>query len=154
MLPLCALIPVPLLIAGRRHLRRSLAGSRRVAAWTAIASVGIAVETLFWVRLVRLVGSSVDFRFLPDHPSWHALAFSAGFLSVGAAMAGVLLGAPRAGLGAVLGHSVLGQSVLGHSVLGQSVLGHSGQSQQCGYARRGDHHDGKRRLTGREDARD
>jgi hypothetical protein len=94
MLPLCTLIPVPLLIAGRRHLRRSLAGPRRVAAWTAIASAGIAVEVLFWVRLVRLVGSSVDFRFLPDYPSWHALDFSAGFLIVGAAMAGVLLSAP------------------------------------------------------------
>jgi hypothetical protein len=46
-LPLCTLIPVPLLIAGRRHLRRSLAGPRRVAAWTAIASAGIAVEVLF-----------------------------------------------------------------------------------------------------------
>jgi hypothetical protein len=32
MLPLCTLIPVPLLIAGRRYLRRSLAGTRRIAA--------------------------------------------------------------------------------------------------------------------------
>jgi hypothetical protein len=94
MLPLCALIPVPLLIAGRRHLRRSPAGTRRVAAWTAIASAGIAVEALFWLRLIHLLGSSVDFRFLPDHPSWHALDFAAGFLIVGAALAGVLLSAP------------------------------------------------------------
>jgi len=94
MLPLCTLIPVPLLIAGRRHLRRSLAGTRRVATWTAIASAGIAVEALFWLRLILLLGSSIDFRFLPDYPSWHALDFSAGFLIVGVAMAGVLLSAP------------------------------------------------------------
>jgi hypothetical protein len=94
MLPLCTLVPVPLLIAGRRHLRRSLAGTRRVAAWTATASAGIAVEALFWIRLIHLLSSSIDFRFLPDYPSWHALDFSAGFLIVGAAMAGVLLSAP------------------------------------------------------------
>jgi hypothetical protein len=94
MLPVCTLMPVPLLIAGRRHLRRSLAGMRRVAAWTSIASAGIAVEALFWLRFVHLLGSSTDFRFLPDYPSWHALDFSAGFLIVGAAMAGILLSAP------------------------------------------------------------
>jgi hypothetical protein len=94
MLPVCTLIPVPLLIAGRRHLRRSLAGTRRVAAWTAVASAGIAVEALFWLRLIHLLGSSIDFRFLPDYPSWHALDFSAGFLIVGAAMTVVLLSAP------------------------------------------------------------
>jgi hypothetical protein len=54
---------------------------------------GIAVEALFWIRLIHLLGSSIDFRFLP-HPRWHALDFSAGFLIVGAAMAGVLLSAP------------------------------------------------------------
>ena len=91
MLPVCTLIPVPLLIAGRRHLRRSLAGTRRVAAWTAIASAGVAVEALFWLRFIHLLGSSTDFRFLPDYPSWHALDFSARFLIVGAAMTGVLL---------------------------------------------------------------
>ena len=94
MLPLCTLVPVPLLIAGRRHLRRSRAGTWRVAAWTAIASAGIAVQVLFWLRFVILLGSSVDFRFLPDYPSWHSLDFSVGFLIVGAAMAGVLLSAP------------------------------------------------------------
>jgi len=94
MLPVCTVIPVPLLIAGRRHLRRSLAGTRRVAAWTAVASAGIAVEALFWLRLIHLLGSSIDFRFLPDYPSWHALDFSAGFLIVGAAMTVVLLSAP------------------------------------------------------------
>ncbi len=96
MLPVCTLIPVPLLIAGRRHLRRSLAGTRRVTAWTAVAAAGIAVEALFWLRLVHRLGSSTDFHFLPDYPSWHALAFSAGFLVVGAGLAGVLLSAPSA----------------------------------------------------------
>jgi hypothetical protein len=97
MLPLCTLMAVPLLIAGRRHLRRSLAGTRRVAVWTAIASAGIAIEVLFWLRLIHLLGSSIDFRFLPDYPSWHSLDFSAGFLIVGAATAGVLLSAPSPG---------------------------------------------------------
>jgi hypothetical protein len=98
MLPLCTLIPVPLLVAGRRYLRRSLAGTPRVAAWTAVASAGIAVEVLFWLWL----GFSHVGRFplLPD-PSWHALDFSVGFLIVGAAMAGVLLGVPSPG---TLGH--------------------------------------------------
>jgi hypothetical protein len=90
MLPLCTLIPVPLLIAGRRCLRRSLAGTRRVAAWTAVASAGIAVEALFWLRLYLFVSRS---RWLYD-PSWHALELSVGFLIAGAAMAGVLLGIP------------------------------------------------------------
>jgi len=88
MLPLCTLIPVPLLIAGRRCLRRSRAGTRRVAAWTAVASAGIAVEALFWLRFYIFETRS---RWL-YHPSWHALELSAGFLIVGAAMAGVLLG--------------------------------------------------------------
>jgi hypothetical protein len=90
MLPLCTLIPVPLLIIGRRYLRRSRAGTRRVAAWTAVASVGIAVEALFWFRVYRFVAGP---RWLFG-PSWHALGLSIGFLIVGVAMAGVLLGTP------------------------------------------------------------
>jgi hypothetical protein len=90
MLPLCALIPVPLLIAGLRHLRRSHAGTRRVAAWTAVASAGIAVEALFWLPLYYF---SIGGRWLYPR-SWHALELSIGFLIVGVAMAGVLLGIP------------------------------------------------------------
>jgi len=91
MVPLCTLIPVPLLIAGRRYLRHSLAGTRRVAAWTVVASAGIVVEALFWYRLYVYVAV---FRWL-THSSWHALELSVGFLIVGAAMAGVLLGVPE-----------------------------------------------------------
>lgn len=90
MLPLCALIPVPLLIIGRRYLRRSLAGTRRAAAWTAVASASITVEALFWLRLYLNVSGP---RWL-SYPSWHALEFAAGFLIAGVAMAGVLLGIP------------------------------------------------------------
>jgi hypothetical protein len=90
MLPLCTLIPVPLLIAGRRYLRRSLAGTRRVTAWTVAASAGIAVEAVFWLRVYLFVSGP---RWLFPH-SWHALELSAGFLIAGAAMAGVLLSIP------------------------------------------------------------
>lgn len=89
MLPLCTLIPVPLLIAGRRFLRRSLAGTRRLAVWTAVASAGIAVEAVFWLRVYLFMSGP---RWLSPH-SWHALELSAGFLIVGVAMAWVLLGA-------------------------------------------------------------
>jgi hypothetical protein len=87
MVPLCMFIPVPLLIAGRRHLRRSLAGTRRVTAWTASASAGILVEALFLFKLGHH-DSLIPYR------SWHALELSVGFLAVGAAMAAVLLGIP------------------------------------------------------------
>jgi len=90
MLPLCMLIPVPLLIAGRRCLRRSLAGTRRVAAWTAAASAGIVVEALFLLRLYHFMNFG---RWLYPR-SWHALELSLGFLIAGAAMAGVLLSIP------------------------------------------------------------
>jgi hypothetical protein len=86
MLPLCTVIPVPLLTAGRRCLRRSPAGPRRITAWTAAASAGIAVEALFWYRVLFFVWI---------YPrSWHALELCVGFLVAGAAMAGVLLGTP------------------------------------------------------------
>jgi hypothetical protein len=88
MLPLCTLIPVPLLIAGRRYLRRSLAGTWWATAWTAVASMGIAVEALFWLLLYHFVSGS---RWLYPR-SWHALELSVGFLIVGVAMAGILLG--------------------------------------------------------------
>ena len=93
MLPACTLIPVPLLAAGRTHLHRVAgAGQRSAAAWTAVASIGIALEALFWVRLVHLFRTS--YSNLPQ-PSWHALDFSIGFAIVGAAMIGVLIGATR-----------------------------------------------------------
>jgi hypothetical protein len=88
MVPLCMLIPVPLLIAGRRYLRCSHAGTRRVAAWTAVASAGIAVEALFLLRLYDFM----TFSHWLYPRSWHALELSVGFLIVGAAMASVLLG--------------------------------------------------------------
>jgi hypothetical protein len=93
MLPLCTLIPVPLLSPGEGTwpFTRGDAAGRRVDGHRIS---GIAVEALFWIRLIHLLGSSIDFRFLPDYPSWHALDFSAGFLIVGAAMTGVLLSAP------------------------------------------------------------
>lgn len=87
MVPLCLLIPIPLLIAGRRYLRRSLAGTRRIAAWTAAASAGIVIETLFLFKLCH-------HDCLIPYRSWHVLELSMGYLVVGAAMAVVLLG-PR-----------------------------------------------------------
>ena len=90
MLPLCTVILVPLLTAGRGYLRRSLAGTRRVDAWEAAASAGIVVEALFWFRLLLFVEGP---RWVFPR-SWHALELCVGFLVAGAAMAGVLLGVP------------------------------------------------------------
>ena len=90
MLPLCTVIPVPLLTAGRRYLRLSLAGTRRVAAWQVAASAGIVVEALFWFRLLLFVEGP---RWVFPR-SWHALEPCVGFLVIGAAMIGVLLGFP------------------------------------------------------------
>jgi hypothetical protein len=96
MLPACTLIPVPLLVAGRRCVRLTArAGSRWAAAWTGAASAGIAVETLFLVRfigLIRAFGSG--FPNLPE-PSWNALDFSIAFMIAGGAMMVVLFGATR-----------------------------------------------------------
>lgn len=95
MVPLCMLIPVPLLIAGRKYLRRSAhARQRWVTAWTAAASACIGIEVLFLSRLAFLVGAmATGFPNLPQ-PSWHALAFAIGFLIVGAAMTYILI-SPR-----------------------------------------------------------
>lgn len=93
MLPLCALIPLPLLISGHAYLCAAAgAGTRWPAIWTATASASVAVEVLFWIRLVHLL--EPGFPSLPD-PSWHALAFSVGFLAVGGAMSWVLIRATR-----------------------------------------------------------
>jgi hypothetical protein len=85
MLPLCMLIPVPLLIAGRRYLRRSQARTRRVMGWTASASAGTLVEALFLFKLFHH-DALIPYR------SWHVLELSVGFLAAGAAMAIALLG--------------------------------------------------------------
>lgn len=92
MVPLCMLIPVPLLIAGRNYLRRSAhAAQRWVTAWTAAAAACIGIEVLFLSRLASLFGAmATGFPNLP-HPSWHALAFAAGFLIAGAAMTYILI---------------------------------------------------------------
>ncbi|MGO8956250.1 MAG: hypothetical protein ACLQFR_02570 [Streptosporangiaceae bacterium] len=91
MLPACTLIPLPPLAAGRAHLRRVARAQRRwAAAWTAAASAGVALQALFWVRLVHFLGTS--YADLP-RPSWHALEFGTSFAMVGAAMIAVLIGA-------------------------------------------------------------
>lgn len=93
MVPLCLLIPVPLLIAGRNYLRRSVPATRRwVTAWSAVAAACAGIEALFLFRLALFFGSAGPG--LP-HPSWHALAFAIGFLAVGTAMTYVLINAGR-----------------------------------------------------------
>jgi hypothetical protein len=92
MVPVCVLIPVPLLISGRRLLgRRISAGKPWVTAWTVAASAGVFIESLFVWRLILIVVTASN---LPT-PSWHALAFAIAYLVVGTAMALVLVGAGR-----------------------------------------------------------
>ena len=91
MIPACALIPVPLLISGRRLLRGRIRASRNwTFAWTITASAGVAIEGLFVWRLVRNL--STPFANLPA-PSWHALYFGVGYFVVGIAMTLALAGA-------------------------------------------------------------
>jgi hypothetical protein len=93
MLPLCTVGPVGLLVSGWAYLRHSAhQGARWVTAWAAVASTSLAIETLFWSRLMHMLGTR--YANLP-HPSWHALDFAVGYLVVGAAMACVLVGARR-----------------------------------------------------------
>ena len=91
-LPVCGLMPVLLLIAGRRYLRRSTGpGTREHTAWTVAASAGIAVGVLFWVWVFDCLK---DEEWMEPPPTWPTLDVSIAFLIVGAAMAGILLSTP------------------------------------------------------------
>jgi len=91
-LPSCGLMPVLLLITGRRYLRRSTGpGTREYTAWTAAASAAIAVGALFWVWAWDCLK---DKEWMEPFPYWPALDVSIAFLIVGAAMAGILLSTP------------------------------------------------------------
>jgi hypothetical protein len=93
MLPLCTVGPVGLLVTGCAYLRHSAhQGARWVTVWTAVAAASLAIEALFWSRLIHMLGTR--YANLP-HPSWHALDFAVGYLVVGAAMACVVIGARR-----------------------------------------------------------
>jgi hypothetical protein len=91
-LPLCGLMPVLLLIAGRRYLRGSTGtGTREDTAWTVAASAAIAVGVLFWVWVLVCLK---DKDWMDPFPTWPTLDVSIAFLIVGAAMAGILLSTP------------------------------------------------------------
>ena len=93
MIPVCALIPVPLLLHGRGVLgRRIRASPVWVTFWTIAASAAVAIECLFLWRLVRNLAT--PFANLPN-PSWHAVYFGIGYLVVGLAMMVILAGAGR-----------------------------------------------------------
>jgi hypothetical protein len=93
MLTFCTAGPVGLLASGWAYLRHSARkGVRWVTAWTAVASSSLAIEALFWSRLMHMLGTR--YANLP-YPSWHALDFAVGYLVVGTAMACVLIGARR-----------------------------------------------------------
>jgi len=97
MVPLCLLVPVPLLVVGRSYLRDSArAAPPWVRAWAVAVSAGIGVEALFVVRLAHFFGAAETSFADLGQPSWHALAFSIGFLAAGAAMCLVLASARRA----------------------------------------------------------
>jgi hypothetical protein len=57
MLPTCAMIPIPLLLSGRRQLARTgIKQSRWRTVWTVAGSLPIAVEAVFLFRLTRFSG--------------------------------------------------------------------------------------------------
>jgi hypothetical protein len=85
MLPICAAIPVPLLVGGRRQLRRLAFAKRHWrSVWTAAGSIAVVVEAVFLFRLTRIL--LTPYANL-SQPSWHALEFSLAFAVAGAAMA-------------------------------------------------------------------
>ena len=91
-LPVCGLMPVLLLVAGRRYLRRSTGpGTREDTAWTVVASAAIAVGVLVWVWVWDCLK---DRAWMEPFPSWPTLDVSIAFLIVGAVMAGILLSTP------------------------------------------------------------
>ena len=93
MLPLCTVGPVGLLVSGWAYLRHSAHQRVRwVTVWAAVTSMSLAIEVLFWNRLMHMLGTR--YGNLP-HPSWHALDFTVGYLVAGGAMACVLIGARR-----------------------------------------------------------
>jgi len=90
MLPLCAIIPAPLLVAGCIHLRRARASLPWTSAWAAAAAVGLGTEARFLVRFAHML--STPFYNLPQ-PSWHALDFAIAFTAAGVVMASALISA-------------------------------------------------------------
>jgi hypothetical protein len=92
MLPFCALVPIPLLIAGRRHLRRSAVRTPWRTTWDAAASASIAVEVIFLIELAHALTTPYpNLRYM----AWHALEFSACFLVTSVAMTVALSAARR-----------------------------------------------------------
>jgi hypothetical protein len=92
-LGLCAVLlfivsPVLLLIAGRRYLRGRPAGARRAGGWTAVGWAGIVITVMLLYQIVAAMNTDVF------DPAWHALELCIGFLVVGAAMLGLVLGIP------------------------------------------------------------
>jgi hypothetical protein len=90
--PVCTLIPVPLLIAGRVYLLHATTGKSHWAdVWTVLASAAVLLEAFFWVRLVRFLRRpEAGLTF-----SWHAADFAVGFLALGAIMVAALITASR-----------------------------------------------------------
>lgn len=103
MVPVCAVIPVPLLITGRRRLRGAVKASLSWnSAWTAAASAAVLVEAMFLYRLARLLLMLGSFPNLPT-PSWHALAFAIAYITAGLMMVFVLMAAGESGKAIPLG---------------------------------------------------
>jgi hypothetical protein len=89
-----AAVPVPLLITGLVHLRRTRPGRwRRQAAWIAAGAAGIGLEALMVAQgAVPYVSPSYAG---PAVVAWDSLAQAAGFLVIGAVMMRTLSGPPQ-----------------------------------------------------------
>jgi hypothetical protein len=102
------LLLVPLLITGLTHLRRTArARWRWVLAWVLAGSAGISVEVLD-VTDYALPFPAPNYMG-PAVVSWPNLVEAVGFLAVGAAMLGVLIGAERSERAAAGRVSVAGE---------------------------------------------
>jgi hypothetical protein len=70
MLTFCTAAPVGLLVSGWAYLRHSAhQGARWVTTWAAVGATSLAIEALFWSRLMHMLGTR--YANLP-HPRWHA----------------------------------------------------------------------------------
>jgi hypothetical protein len=90
--PLGALLVVPLSIVSFHYLHRVMSAGRvRMSAWAVAMAVGIVLETILVVAVLRtLVPQGVSYP-IPAQLSWGWIALGAGFAATAATMTWVLI---------------------------------------------------------------
>jgi hypothetical protein len=91
---LAMLLTAPLITSGFSYLyRATTARWRWVSAWTGVTTVGVALEYVIVVTVLRsLVPRGIRYP-VPAHLSWHWVILGAGVIATAAAMTGILASA-------------------------------------------------------------